>query len=101
VKPERREQVMAAAAPFLQPGETVQAMIVAQTFNAYFALFFGLMIIFGKPYRLVVATDRRILVIRSTATDALGQRLYIHRSYHDEVAAADAALSADAPVSGD
>ena len=115
-----RDKMRANAAPLLQPGETIQAVFAAQTVSAYFALISIWIIIFSNAYRVVVVTDRRIMVCRSgrfTITpvksietevpratrigdpsglwwpcDTLGRRLYIHRRYHKDVREADAAL---------
>ena len=110
----------ANAAPFLQPGESIQAVFGAQTTSQYFALISYWIIIFSNAYRVVVVTDRRILVCKSGRvtmtpikevlrelprntkigpasglwyrTEALGERLYIGKRFHKDVAAADASL---------
>src|SRR5438128_70490 len=60
-----RDKMRANAAPFLQPGETIQAVFGAQTTSQYFALISYWIIIFSNAYRVVVVTDRRILVCKS------------------------------------
>src|SRR5712692_10475962 len=60
-----RDKMRASAAPFLQPGETIQAVFGAQTTSQYFALISYWIIIFSNAYRVVVVTDRRILVCKS------------------------------------
>ena len=116
-----RDKMRSNAAPYLEPGETIQAVFGAQTKSAWFVLISIWIIIFSNAYRVVVVTDRRILVGRSgrlTASPireilfelpratrigpasglwyktALGERVYIHKRYHKDVAAADAALDA-------
>jgi hypothetical protein len=117
-----RDKLRRNAASVLQPGETIQAVFCAQTVSAYFALISYWIIVFANAYRVVVVTDRRILVCRSgrmtmTAVkgverelprgtrigdptglwwpcDSLGGKLYIHRRFHKDVRAADAALDA-------
>ena len=117
-----REKLRSNAAPLLQPGETIQAIFPAQTTSAYFALISVWIIIFSNAYRVVVVTDRRILVCQSGRfrntpvksivrelprgsrigipgglwwrSDTLGERLYIHRRFHKDVTAADNALQA-------
>ena len=116
-----RDKLRANAAHLLQPGEVVQAVFVGQTTSQWFALISIWIIIIKSPYRVVVVTDRRILVCRSgrfrttpvneviaelpRATrigpasglwykcQTLGDRLYIHKRFHKDVASADAALS--------
>jgi hypothetical protein len=116
-----RDKLRQNAAPLLQPGETIQAVFCGQTVSAYFALISYWIIVFANAYRVVVVTDRRILVCRSGRfritpvkaierelprgtrigepaglwwpCDSLGRRLYIHRRFHKDVTAADAALA--------
>ncbi len=113
-----RDKIASKAQPFLQPGEQVQAAFAGQTFNGYWALLSWLIVLFKNAYRSVVVTDRRIVVMdtgrfsqtaaksvirelpRSTQlgqpsglwwkTEALGERLYIHKRFHKDVIAADA-----------
>ena len=99
----------------------MQAIFGGQTTSQYWMLLSYWIIIIKNSYRVVVVTDRRILVCRSgrfrttpvnavvaelpretrigPATglwyrcESLGERLYIHKRYHKDVAAADALLS--------
>jgi hypothetical protein len=115
-----RDKMRANAAPFLQPGEEIQAVFGAQTTSQWFALISYWIIIFKNAYRVIVVTDRRIIVGRSGRvtttpikevlreipratrigpasglwykTEALGEKMYIHKRFHKDVAAADAAL---------
>jgi hypothetical protein len=117
-----RDKLRTNAAPHLQPDETIQAVFCAQTTSAYFALISYWIILFSNSYRVVVVTDRRILVCASgrmsmtpvkeillelpRATrigppsgvwwrcETLGQKVYVHRRFHKDVNVADAALMA-------
>jgi hypothetical protein len=117
-----RDKLTKNATPLLQPGEVIQSVFAAQTTSQYFALISYWIIILKNAYRVVVVTDRRILVCSSgrlsvTAvkavlhelpratrigppsglwykTDALGERLYIHKRFHKDIEAADAAIPA-------
>jgi hypothetical protein len=108
----------ANAERFLQPGETVQAVFGAQTTSQWFALLSWWIIVIRNSYRVVVVTDGRIVVFRSGRfrmtpvnevlhelprntrigpakglwfrCESLGERLYIHKRFHKDVAAADA-----------
>ena len=116
-----RDKLRNRAAPLLQPGENVQSVFCAQTVSAYFALISVWIIIFSNAYRVVVVTDRRILVCRAGRMlpakvkgveaeiprgtrlgepnglwwpcDSLGRRLYVHRRFHKDVRIADTALT--------
>jgi hypothetical protein len=115
-----RDKLRKNAAAVLQPGESIQSVFCAQTVSAYLSLISYWIIVFANAYRVVVVTDRRILVCRSgrlTMTPvkgidrelpratrigdpdglwwpctSLGGKLYIHRRFHKDVRAADAAL---------
>jgi hypothetical protein len=112
-----RDKLRENAAPHLQPGETVQSVFCAQTTSAYFALISVWIILLTNAYRVVVVTDRRILVCSSGRfrmtpvkqilreiprgtrigppsglwwrCDSLGERLYVHKRFHKDVNAAD------------
>src|SRR5438309_12029477 len=121
-----REKLRENAARLLQPGEQIQAVIPAQTTSAYFALISYWIIILRNSFRVIVVTDRRILVCRSGRfrqavvtevereiprntvigpaegglwyrTDALGEPLHISRRYFKDIEAADRAM-AQAPA---
>jgi Bacterial PH domain len=117
-----RDKLSKNATPLLQPGESIQSIFCAQTVSAYFALISIWIIVFSNAYRVIVVTDRRILVCRSgrfTMTpvktvetevpratrlgepnglwwpcDSFGRRLYIHKRFHKDVRQADATLTA-------
>jgi hypothetical protein len=115
-----RDKLRSNAAHLLQPGETIQAVFCAQTVSQYFALISVWIIVLSNAYRVVVVTDRRIMVCRSgrfTVTPVkaietelprstrigdpsglwwpcttLGRKLYVNRRFHKDVREADAAL---------
>lgn len=112
-----RDKMRANAAPYLEPGEQIVAVFGAQTTSAWFALISYWIIVLRNSYRVVVVTDRRILLARSGRfsttpvkeivrelprqtrigppsglwykTDALGEVLYIAKRFHKDVTAAD------------
>jgi len=115
-----RDTMRANATHLLKPGEAVQAIFVAQTTSQWFALISYWIIVVRNAYRVVVVTDQRIMVCRSGRfrmtpvnevlrefprdtrigpanglwfrCDALGERLYIAKRFHKDIAAADAAV---------
>ena len=115
-----RDKLRTNAAPLLQPGETIQAVFCAQTVSQYFALISFWIIILSDAYRVVVVTDRRIMVCKSGRftispvkgietevprstrlgepsglwwpCTTLGRKLYVNRRFHNDVRQADAAL---------
>jgi hypothetical protein len=116
-----RDTLRTNAAHLLQPGEVVQAVFAAQTTSQWFALLSYWIIIAKNAYRVVIVTDRRILVAKSGRfrvtpvkevveelprttmigpasglwyqCHTLGERLYIHKRFHKDVAAADALIA--------
>jgi hypothetical protein len=120
-----RDTLRRNAAPLLTPGESVQAIFPAQTTSAYFALLSYWIIILSKAYRVVVVTDRRILVCRSGRfritpvkevlrevprsvtigpahglwyrCDVLGEKLYINRRFFKDIETADGTSPYAAP----
>jgi hypothetical protein len=113
-----RDTLRSNAAHLLAPGETIESVFPAQTTSAWFALLSIWIVVLSNAYRVVVVTDRRIMVCQSGRfrmtpvravlhelprytrigpanglwyrTEALGDRLYIHKRFHKDVAAADA-----------
>jgi hypothetical protein len=113
-----RDKLQKAVAPHLEPDETVQAIFGAQTKSQYFILLSYWILLANKAWRVVAVTDRRIVVFqcgRSGMTkvegitaqtrrhtrigppkglwyrvENLGERLYVHRRFHKDIAAADA-----------
>ncbi|HEY2167093.1 MAG TPA: hypothetical protein VGH01_08005 [Jatrophihabitantaceae bacterium] len=112
-----RDKIRANAAHLLQPGEVIQAVIPAQAANPWLAVISYWIILFSNAFRVIVVTDRRILVCRAgrfTVTqvnevlhevpratrigphtgmwyrcDQLGQRVWIARRFAKDVAEAD------------
>jgi hypothetical protein len=60
-----RDQIRANAAPLLQPGEEIEAVIPAQTVSQYFSLISFWIIVVSNAMRVIIVTDRRILLCRS------------------------------------
>jgi len=116
-----RDKLRENAQHLLQPGEQIQAVIPAQTTSQWFALISYWIILLTNAYRVIVVTDRRILVCKSGRfritpvndvvhelprstkigppsglwyKTALGERLYINKRFHKDVEAADAAAPA-------
>ena len=111
-----REKILENSQQFLQQGEQVQAVIGGQTLNGWL----GGVLLFFNRFRAVLATDRRIVVLdcgkmrmgkpmsvirelpRNTKIGptkglwwkctTLGDKMYVHRRFHKDVAAADAAI---------
>ena len=124
-----RDKIVEKSAPYLRPGEKVQAVIPGQTMNGWwvFLILVGIIPYFIvlmslNRYRIALVTDQRILLLDAgkwtmgtpkqvlgelprgivlgepsslwwTCT-ALGEPLHVHRRFHRDVIAADAALRA-------
>lgn len=58
-----RDTMRDSAAPYLRPGETVQAIFGAQTASNYALLGGWILFIVLNNYRIVAATNERILVL--------------------------------------
>src|SRR5438105_1677125 len=117
-----RDTLRTNAQHLLQPGEQIQSIFGAQTTSQWFALISYWIIIASNAYRVVVVTDKRILVCKSGRlritpvndvvvelprntrigpasglwykTELGGERLYIHKRFHKDVAAADELIPA-------
>jgi len=116
-----RDKIMSNARPFLDEGESIEAVFVSQAKSPWWVLVSLWIAIVTKAYRAVVVTDKRILVCqtarfkttkiegiirelpRSTrigpATgllfyrcDSLGETLWIHRAYRKDVDTADSLI---------
>jgi hypothetical protein len=115
-----RDKMRANAQPHVYPGEQIQVVFGAQTHSSYwipllFFIFFSM-----NRYRTVVVTDHRILLCESTTSmthinrvlwelprttvigpatglwfkcNTLGERLYIHKRFHKDIAQADAMVA--------
>jgi hypothetical protein len=118
-----RDTMRDSVTPYLQPGETVQSVIGAQTASQYVAALAGVLVFLGlNKYRIVAATSHRILVLdtgkmslkkvrgvvlelpRSTrlgpgtgvwhVVPAGAEKLRVHRRFFKDLDTADAALAA-------
>jgi hypothetical protein len=59
-----RDSMRESSAPYLHPGETVQAVFGAQTASQYLAALTGIFVFLGlNRYRIFVVTPQRILVL--------------------------------------
>ncbi len=58
-----RAKSAANAQPYLQPGEQVQVVIGAQTANQWWILLSAFIVVSTNKYRMIVTTDRLILVL--------------------------------------
>lgn len=115
-----REKLIEKSQQFLQPGEQIQAVIVAQTASGWLATFPIVSLAINK-YAPIIVTDKRILLLdsgrwsmgnpksvtrefpRNTKIGpasglwwkctSLGEnKLYVHKRFHKDVEAADAAI---------
>src|SRR5262249_6441529 len=115
--------MQASAAPYLNPGETIQAVIGAQTASQWLAALTGVFVFLGlNRYRILVVTPLRIFIVdawkyimvkakgvvgelpRSTrlgpgtglwlVIPAGQEKLRVHRRFFKDVETADARLAA-------
>ncbi len=64
-----RDDMRASAAPFLKPGEPVQAVIGAQTASQWVAALTGIFVFLGlNHYRILAVTPTRIVVLDAGKT---------------------------------
>lgn len=120
-----RDDMAASAAPYLQPGEPVQAIFGAQTASQWMAALTGIFVFLGlNKYRIVAVTPARIVVLdagkvsmkkargvvgelpRSTRLGpgtglwhqipAGTEKLRVHRRFFKDIETADAGASAAA-----
>jgi hypothetical protein len=118
-----RDSMQASATPYLQSGETVQAVFGAQTTSQWLAPLTGFVIfLLMNRYRIVVVTEQRILVLdagKVTTAKARGvvtelprstklgpgtgiwhivptnqETLRVHRRFFKDIEKADAQLAA-------
>lgn len=115
-----RDKLAERAAPFLEPGEQVQAVFVAQSgASPYWSFVSTWIVLLSRGYVVVAATDRAILVLRSgfftsTKPKSLlarlprqpmddpsglwgklnlgGTRYWVHRRFHKDIKSANAAM---------
>lgn len=123
-----RDKLVERAQPYLEPGETVRHVFMGQTGpSPFFAALTWLIILFAGNYFVFVVTDRAILMLKAGKlvpskpkslearlprdvvigplkgiwgqTNALGQeRVWIHKRFHKDVAAADAEITGASPA---
>ena len=116
-----RDKLAKEAQPHLEPGEQVQAVFAAQAASPFLAVLSIWIILIKDAYRAVVVTDRRIIVFRTSRwrftkykaiervlarntqlgppsggvwykTMSVGEQVWIHRRFYNDVKAADAAI---------
>ena len=121
-----RDKMSASASQYLRPGEHIQAVFGAQTTGPMMFFFVGAIIrMFINKYRMFVVTDQRILVLDTGKWSMIKARgivaelpraarlgpatglwypidtghgkLYVHRRFFKDIAAAD---GAGAPITG-
>ena len=120
-----RDKLAARVQPLLEPGEQVQAVFVTQTGPSPYWVLLTTLIFFTVKRRIIVATDRAVVVVRAgtmsgtTAKEVLarlpratrfgpvsgmwskivvnGEQQWVHKRFHGDVAAADAAAGGAAP----
>jgi hypothetical protein len=122
-----RDKMAARARPFLEPDEQVRHVFIGQTGpSPYFALLSYLILIFFAKMRMVIVTDRAIVVLHASKwmparpkrlvtriprNTALGpvrgalwapvqlgpERVWVHKRFHKDVQAADLDIGADKP----
>jgi cytosine/adenosine deaminase-related metal-dependent hydrolase len=117
-----RDDMRASAAPYLHPGEPVQAVIGAQTASQWMAALGGVFVFLGlNRYRILVVTPARILVLdagkvsQKKARGVVGElpratrlgppsglwhvvpagdeKLRVHRRFFKDIEAADTAVA--------
>jgi len=121
-----RDKLTHRAVPFLEPGEQIQAIFIAQSGAApYWSFLSTWIVLLTRGYVTVVATDRAIVVLRngwftSARPQSLlarlprqpmdepsglwaklqldGTRYWLHRRFHKDVRAANAAILGGAPT---
>ena len=121
-----RDKLRDRVQPLLEPGEQVQEVFLAQTGPSPWFAILTYLIFFAVKRRIVVATDRAIVIIKAgalsgtSAKEVIGRlprstrigplsgiwaktklgpdKVHIHKRFHGDVARADAAAGA-APAS--
>jgi hypothetical protein len=120
-----RDKILLNAQHLCEPGEQVQAAIPAQARSPNWQGIPDVIPAFNSCYRVIVVTDRRILVCRSGRfrafvvgdvlrelprstrigpahgvwyrSHSLGEGLYVHHHYFEDIASADAADTTEVP----
>jgi hypothetical protein len=123
-----REKLAERAGPYLQPGEQVQQVYLAQGGPSPYWSFLTYLIYFAVKPRIIVVTNSRILVLPAgkmapskpkagstaavlprqtplgpvsglwSATNLNGEKLWVHKRFHKDIAAADAAIGYQQPA---
>ncbi|HUN31875.1 MAG TPA: hypothetical protein VMU95_07625 [Trebonia sp.] len=121
-----RDKLAQRAVPFLEPGEQIQAIFIAQSgASPYWSFVSTWIVLLTRGFVTVVATDRAIVVLRngwftSTRPQSLlarlprqpmdepsglwatlhldGRRYWLHRRFHKDVRAANTAMLGGAPT---
>ena len=120
-----RDKLQRNVQPYLEPGESVQAVFPAQGGVSPYFLLLTYLLFFWMKYVIVVVTERRILLLKTNmlATkpkeligtfprqnrlgpvsglwgkiDLGGTRYFVHRRFHRDVEAADAGPGAVEPA---
>ena len=64
-----RDTMQSTSAPYLQPGETIQAIFGAQTASQWLAALTGVFVFLGlNRYRILVVTPQRIVILDAGKT---------------------------------
>jgi hypothetical protein len=112
-----RDRLAQRAAPFLEPGEQIQTVFLAQTGpSPYWSFLTAWVVIIAAGYRTIVVTDRAIVVLRNGrflgtmpkglmlrgprnvwlgqpsglwGTVQLDEKCWVHKRFHKDVVAAD------------
>jgi hypothetical protein len=113
-----------AVQPLLEPGEQVQAVFITQTGPSPYWVLVTTLIFFAVKRRIIVATDRAIVIVRAGAMSGTsakevmarlprgtrlgpasgmwakisvnGEQQWVHKRFHGDIARADAAAGAAA-----
>ncbi|HEX4431638.1 MAG TPA: hypothetical protein VHZ96_20380 [Frankiaceae bacterium] len=123
-----REKLAERAGPYLEPGEQVRQVFMAQAGPNPYWSFLTYLIYFKVKPRIIVVTDGRILVLPAgrmapgkptpgqpiavlprqtpigpvsglwSAINLGGEKLWAHKRFHKDVAAADAAIGYPQPA---
>lgn len=118
-----RDKLRDRAQPFLEPGEQIQSVVMAQTGpSPWFGALSWLIVLFGGKFYVVAITDRSIVALKAGAftpskpkalvnrfprnvwvgevsgiwgkTQLLGETTYVHKRFHKDLKEADQALAA-------
>lgn len=117
-----RENLAERAGQYLEQGEQIQAIFLAQSGpSPYWSLLSSLIVVFAAGYRTIVVTDRAYVILRNGRLSGtrpkavasrqdrevrlghptglwgsitLDRRYWVHKRFHKDVRAADDALDA-------